>query len=344
MKSIIVHSGLPKTGTSAVQAWLNTNRAWLAENGIQYPQHAADKNRISSGNALQVLDHSNGQLIASEDKVNKLVSEFEEGEAQTLFLSSEYFTPQVTELAALMPRRTRFILYVRDPLEFLESDYNQRVKRAGHTAKFVASPNEYGGWLGHGHLYRALDRATDDVNLELRPYHTKLFLGGTLLSDLLSSAGIEVDNRSLPEFQKINTSYTLHALEFKRALNHLPLGQLASELDITLQACPVGPTRYSLIPPRDYVRLRAAADDDLRSLRDRYGRDSLEPLRTTLVDQEPRGYQAQQLSDEDVETVTGYLARTAPGLVKRLAELLSEHPGVELPYPSIRKFITSGSY
>jgi hypothetical protein len=340
MKSIIVHSGLRKTGTSAVQAWLNANRAWLAENGVHYPQHPVDQNRISSGNKLQIL-HSHDQLIVSENKVRHLLSEFEESEARTLLLSSEFFAPQVTRLAALMPQQTRFILYVRDPLEFLESDYNQAVKRAGLTTKFVASPNEYGGWLGNGDLYRALDNATGDVNLELRPYHKQLFLGGTLINDLLSRAGIELSNESLPEFQSINTSYTLPALEFKRALNHLPLGRLDLNLDPILQACPVGPTRYSLIPPDDYARLRAAADDDLRSLRDRYGRDSLEPLRTTLIDQEPRPYQAQDLSDEDVETVTDYIAETAPDLVKQLAELLFDHPGVELPYPSIRKSITS---
>ena len=33
MKSIVVHAGLPKTGTSAVQAWLHHNTEQLAEVG-----------------------------------------------------------------------------------------------------------------------------------------------------------------------------------------------------------------------------------------------------------------------------------------------------------------------
>ena len=48
-KNIYFHIGPGKTGTSAIQAWLQSNQAWLKKNSVLYPEHELDINNVSSG-------------------------------------------------------------------------------------------------------------------------------------------------------------------------------------------------------------------------------------------------------------------------------------------------------
>lgn len=337
VKSIVVHAGLPKTGTSAVQAFLNANGEGLTKAGIFYPAHTVDRNGISAGNAGSLMERSDHLFVASPRTVAKTLEEFEASGCHTLLLSSEAFLPELRGIAELLPPQAQFVLYVRDPLAFLESDYNQRVKRIGHLEPFVAEPDAYGGWLGHEHLYNALDSETVRSRLVLRPYLPELFVGDNLLTDLLDTAGIDTAGLGDLWLQKVNLSYSLHALEIKRALNALPLGpQLQERLDIHLQSCPLGPTTYTLIPPADHERLRRIADDELRSLALRYGIDSLEPMRELLQEKSPKPFHPQQLTVDEVDAVVRHIATVGKHLTRQIAQILVEHPEIELAYPSLR--------
>lgn len=337
MKSIVVHAGLPKTGTSAVQAWLHHHTEQLADAGVFYPWYFLDKNGISAGNAGSLMERSGPRFVTSPANVESTLADFEASGCDTLLLSSEAFLPELPHLIEALPEQTRFVMYVRDPLAFLESDYNQRVKRAPHMHEFSPDAAAYGGWLGHEHLYNAL--ASDEVRArtELRAYHPDLFVGGSLLTDLLHAAGIDASRFSDLELKQINTSYSLHALEMKRTLNALPLpGDLTERLDVHLQSCPLGPTSYSLIPPADYERLRKEADDELRALSVKYDIDSLEPLREKLRDLPSKPYHPQALTEAEVDAVVGHLAKVGKRLTRRIAATLEKHPEIELPYPSLR--------
>ncbi|GGR42785.1 hypothetical protein J2S40_004344 [Nocardioides luteus] len=338
MKSIVIHAGLPKTGTSAVQAWLHHNTEQLAAAGVFYPWHHLDKNGISAGNAGSLMERSGPRFVTSPTQIEGTLDDFEASGCHTMLLSSEAFLPELPRLAEAMPGHARFVMYVRDPLAFLESDYNQRVKRIPQLHAFVPESGAYGGWLGHEHLYNAL--ASDDVRAraELRPYHSDLFVGGSLLTDLLHAAGIDSSQLTGLELKQVNTSYSLHALEIKRALNVLPLGnELNERLDLRLQSCTLGPTSYSLIPPADYERLRAEADEELHALSVKYDIDSLEPLREKLRDLPSRPYHPQDLSEDEVDAVVRHLAKVGKRLTRRINAALEKHPDVELAYPSLRE-------
>lgn len=49
MKSILIHAGPGKTGSSALQKFLHSHRNELAAQGVLYPEHQLDANGISSG-------------------------------------------------------------------------------------------------------------------------------------------------------------------------------------------------------------------------------------------------------------------------------------------------------
>ncbi len=339
-KAVVVHAGLPKTGTSAVQGWLNTNHDALAALGIDYPTHPVDGNGVGIGNAGRLLERgSDGRLHVAPTRVRNTLDRFASGPHHTLLLSSEFFGSKVGQLADLLPASTRFVMYVRDPMEFLESDYNQGVKRAGFKAKIRPEPNAYGGWLGHGDLKRALTDISAAEILSVRPYHSSLFEGGNILTDLFAAAELPAPPGDILGLRRVNSSYTLSALEFKRTANHLPLGDLTRDLDRVLQRCPAGYTRYTLISPADYSRLRPMADAEFREIRDLFDVHSLEPLRKILADMTPDPFYPQEIATDDLEAVAGYVSSDRPDVLEALREVARAHPDAVLPYHGFRSAV-----
>ena len=92
MKRVVIHSGPGKTGTSAIQFWLNNNRSKLRDNSVYYPKHTTDTNGVSSGNIQAVLSQNNeGVWDVDAVKVEQLLKDFNQSECDVLLLSSEFF-------------------------------------------------------------------------------------------------------------------------------------------------------------------------------------------------------------------------------------------------------------
>ncbi|MFT4941694.1 MAG: hypothetical protein ACI88A_004764, partial [Paraglaciecola sp.] len=137
VKKIFIHIGPPKTGSSAIQNWLCNNADYLSRQGIYYPTHDSDVNKISSGNVLSIYDRQEDKSLEfNESKVTELLERFNNGDWHTLLLSSEYFYNNCEELSKIF-QDAIFIAYIRSPLEFLESTYNQSVKRHGNTKEIL---------------------------------------------------------------------------------------------------------------------------------------------------------------------------------------------------------------
>lgn len=134
-KRIILHIGPPKTGSSAIQKFLLDNVSLLKQKGIYYPQHSVDKNGISSGNQDAILEHNNkGELTINRSKIAALLNAFQTSSANVLLLSSEAFFKRANTLIRILPN-CEAIAFVRSPLDFVESIYNQSVKRHFVTSK-----------------------------------------------------------------------------------------------------------------------------------------------------------------------------------------------------------------
>lgn len=346
-RSVVVHAGLPKTGTSAVQSWLHAHRELLAERGVRYPEHDLDSNGVSSGNVMALAEPDRkGAWRVSERAVGQTLAAFVASGHDTLLVSSELFGPVVPELAAVLPHETRFIIYVRDPLELLESGYNQSVKRTRTTRVFEVPHDLRGGWLGpaEADLERILGSAPSGISLDVRPYHPDLFEGGSVIADLLAAADLPVGPEAVSPDEgraRVNTSYTLPALEFKRVINHLPIERpLDRALDHLLQSYPDGPADYSFIDPTDYARLREQADAYLASLSVGFGLAGLHRLRSVLRHQGPRRpYLRQRVATEELGAVARFVGQRDPELWAGLAGSLAANPHVELPYPGVRDLL-----
>lgn len=297
--NILIHIGPPKSGTSAIQKWLLTNVEKLKDQGVYYPKHSIDPNGVSSGNLLSLFTRvESGNLEFSESKKQKLLRDFELSGCSTLLLSSEFFFLQHPILAKAFPA-AKFIAYLRYPVEVIESSYNQGVKRHGEIKKLgvPAKPKSF--------QLKTLERFIKSVGKEryiLRPYHEACYNGGSLISDFCSVLGLSSSVcYSETNQERVNTSYSIDALEFKRWFNQFPLGELQPILDRFLQSYSASATGYSLIPAKTFNLYKEEYVSVLQGFCKNYDVHASELFVKECESIKQKPFKKQEISDEDFE-------------------------------------------
>jgi len=327
-KRIVVHTGPGKTGSSALQQWLTTHRQGLLDAGVLYPAHGLDRNGVSSGNREELLDmvdvDGHHRHVVSALKAEALRAALADSPCHTLLLSSEFFFPALLDIQKELPE-AEFVVYVRNPIELLESNYNQSVKRHDETRAFTPPERFQAGLFGQ---IRRLLGAKTAPRLILRPYGEALFEGGDIVSDLLRVLDVAGEK---PTGRRVNASYTLDALEFKRHANHFALGPLQPTIDRTLQAYAVGPREYSLVPPETYATMRAACLEQLDQLMAERHVPELGRLRDDLHHAAQRTYLPQSIERERLLAVADHLEAVEPETFMHLRARVQRMPGLPLP-------------
>ncbi|GMQ47914.1 hypothetical protein [Vibrio sp. 10N] len=295
-RTIIIHAGPGKTGSSALQHYLLSNQRSLESVGIFYPSHNIDKNNISSGHKRVIYDQVSNKISAQ--LVEKLKQDFEDSLCQTLILSSEYFHNDIEDIYKFFPEAT-IVLYVRNPIELVYSGYNQSVKRAQNRTRLS---------IPHSVRFSVLDKIKDlnsDINIELRPYLFDAEENWNIVSDFLSFLDINLAQTSNNE--KVNPSYSLEALETKRILNHLPLNEIDSAIDRILQQFEGETSYYSLVSQTEYKRLSEDLTQQLESYIKTSEDKSLTPLIGALARNPTKKFHEQTISFESYSKAIDYI-------------------------------------
>ncbi len=132
MRTLFLHIGHSKTGSSFLQASFANSIDRLAEHGIDYPgapSEAAAGWKISSGNGQALLTAPPEHFEMSRDKVFF--------SAERLFLAFAQDRDWPDQLNALCAHhdigKVEVLMFLRDPIPHAESSYQQMVKRGGLT-------------------------------------------------------------------------------------------------------------------------------------------------------------------------------------------------------------------
>ena len=323
-KHVILHIGPPKTGTSVLQNWFNANKELLAKHGVLYPEHRVDKNGVSSGNKDLFLDKCNesGVTKFNKTKYQSLLDNFKKGSFSRLLLSSEFFfsaLPQILEASKGV--KVEIVAYIRPEYEFLESIYNQSVKRNKQTEPIALKE-----FLPASYLDRLMDyiKIYGSEEFHLRGYGVGDFFPNGIVADFLSVLDIDEGDATSSDNQYINRSYSFECLEFKRWTNRFQLSGLDGELDSQLQAYDQGIKHYTVIPFKAYTRYQEQSKKKIDAL------NSLAPIANVdalfnYIDSSQRGdYYHQDLYDSHIAHVTHFILERDASLILSLIESIEK--------------------
>jgi hypothetical protein len=240
MKTIILHIGYPKTGTSSLQWFLHTHRDAIRRQGVYYPLtgQAPDHAHHQLPFSLGANPHRGVGLDPEPSPLfSALASEIDECGADTIVLSSEVFLGNLErlrasrEVAAILEGRTlRVICFVRRQATFLESLYRQfiwgpKTRFAGRPDAFIDANPVVGDYHGPLSMWRAW---VGPNNIDTVVYE-QAQRGKGCISEFCRLAGIDVSQLPLADLEtRRNIAPSSAATELMRMGNgyaHLSLDQ-----------------------------------------------------------------------------------------------------------------------
>lgn len=134
-RTLFVHTGVWKTGSTALQAHLNFNRARLAEIGVSY--EFPDRADRGGGNGAYLCSRLLGHHIPTDELSEHLETLF--AARKTAICSCETFTSfgeaeweQLLDSAKPLGIQVRTITYVRDVAPYYQSLYAQGLREGRH--------------------------------------------------------------------------------------------------------------------------------------------------------------------------------------------------------------------
>jgi hypothetical protein len=219
MKTVFVHIGMSKTGTTTLQFLLDANRALLKSSGFCYPLSGLSSSPHEKGHHELVTATKN----RDESVYKALVAEIDKVAAKVVVLSSEGFSVSTqAEIEFLKEMlncyEVKVVVYVREQASFLESLYNQAVKTGSEVRdryEFLAdmlSSNR----LNYYSIVKSWAAVFGKENIVVREYRGSGRGGRQLVEDFFG-----VDFKVVDYNSSVDSRY----IEFLRVVNKLGLEQ-----------------------------------------------------------------------------------------------------------------------
>lgn len=240
MKTLYIHIGTPKTGSSAIQSFLCQNREVLTQKGFCYPEFPFRYDYVSK--------RRNGYFLHAEGLGNK-GSGFEEGmdiirasfeKYPNVILSDEGIWYENSKwhkkLFKIMKERgyqVKLVVYLRRQDEFLISKWNQILKTASYKYKDKFDGLENAEDMWKTFLQKSLKDSTmhydehlkklEDIygreNILVRRYDRKYFPEDSICADFLQTVGLKLTEEYKAAQIMVNPSLSQNTAEIQRILN-----------------------------------------------------------------------------------------------------------------------------
>ena len=190
MNRLVLHVGLHKTGTTAIQRFLFNNRSHLHAQGVQYLATGIPEGRASWGQhglawALKRGGDPEGLWAQAKREAN----------ASAALVSSEEFAfvrqPKLFDpvLSAFSEWRIEVVCYLRRQDQMLESIYNHHVKACGETASIMEFAKRVWHRLEYAEFLKGILQVCGKNCLTVRAYERDAFRVD-IFDDFLLSIGI----------------------------------------------------------------------------------------------------------------------------------------------------------
>lgn len=247
MKTLYVHIGTQKTGTTSIQGFCQDNEEVLESRGYCYPIFPYEYPRVSADRNGHFLVGSikdeNGNRCEEEEKrifregmdhVTGLLSRFDnvilsdEHIWQTTYKVRKSLWEELKQEGEKAGFQVKIIVYLRRQDEFINSLWNQTVKAAIREGRSKKTFDEFIAKVpGISQLdyYKKLETIADVLgkeNIIVRIFEKERFEGGSIYSDFLKTVGLELTSEYQIRQSVKNMGLAGNTHEIKRVLNSLP--------------------------------------------------------------------------------------------------------------------------
>jgi hypothetical protein len=220
-KTIFLHIGAHKTGTTAIQRFLSENRHALQEDGYIYP---------GSGEAHHDMAREFRTLTPEEIRskpdlaIHRYFKEIDSSEKNFVIISCEMFEFLRMKIGSLknflVPKyNVKIVYYVRRQDDLIESLYSWSMKNSQQPATRTFQ-EFYSGFPGRD--YNAILKEWKDAfgreNIIVRCYESEQLPRG-IFNDFMNTVGIRIDSRYKIPAERINERLPMDLLEIIRICN-----------------------------------------------------------------------------------------------------------------------------
>lgn len=283
-KRILVHCGLGKTGSSALQVKFSQGREAMIEKlGLDYIKAGAFEDqaqgKISSGNGVQFAKsylppRNPSSLQHRQEEFTKDILSRIRATPHDVLLSSEFFSalpvPDMADLVGELSREgsVELMYFVRNQASLLASGYMQKVKRHGEQGLLE---DYFEQWVKQRHQnfyykrFTKLREALPDVPTHIRRYESSLDHPHGILGVFLSAVGRDPSvDLGVPDLP-VNTSPSPLELRLMIEMNRFKPRMQFSDMLVEASAEAGRSTihsEHSILPPEIRQKLKETYDVD----------------------------------------------------------------------------------
>lgn len=330
MKSLVLHIGIPKTGSSALQVFCAQNRQALLSQSLDYFELGdfalGARGKISSGNGAHLARSFLRPQGASyrpdrEQQLAALERKLAASSCVTGLLSSEIFVfaedAALAEFSAWLAARgisLRFFYYIRDQIQFLTSSYIQQVKRHACTEtaeQYILRVYEKIAHIKYSKLFERLAKIASPDRITCKSYDDTRDSKHGICEGFLSAFRLDAGGLKFAD-AGVNVSLDLNEIRIMLAVNKLKPRMVFSDLlveNATRRGRKTSDLSPQLLSAETLQRIeRYFAEDNARFARTYFGRETLFEPRDTATEVPP-DKRAEVDLDEVLEIFGGLLVR-----------------------------------
>jgi hypothetical protein len=338
MKSLVLHVGIPKTGSSALQVFCAQNREAMLAQSLDYFELGefalGAHGKISAGNGAHLARSFLRPKGAAykpdrEQQLAALERQISVSTCDTGLISSEMFVfaedAALTEFSQWLAARgieLKFFYYIREQVEFLSSSYIQQVKRHACTEtaeKYILRVYQKIGHIKYSKFFDRLARFTGPDRIMCSNYDESRASAHGVCDAFVKTFGLDAGKLHFGE-TNVNVSLDLIETQIMLALNRFKPRMRFSDLVVENAARRGRKTvdlSHQLLSREILERLETYyAADNLRFARAYFGRDTLFAPRTA-------GNGNGALKQPDAEIALADVIDVFGGLLVRLDERLA---------------------
>ena len=141
MKSILLHIGTHKTGSTSIQKFLDRASEQLREDGVLYPEAGRPDDRVPHGHHLLAWSIQQKRGLKNLEGWEEVTSEIRRTPCSQIVLSSEVFADcsveQIRHVCSFFPNaEVRVLVFLRELFSYMASVYKQHVRAWGESRSF----------------------------------------------------------------------------------------------------------------------------------------------------------------------------------------------------------------